>query len=168
MVGRRRLSPSSAPAEACLIGCCVATGTGSVLHTAHLAPETRVAVIGCGAVGLSVIQGARGRAKEIYAVDLDRRPRGRRRAFRCHGDRREEGLDAVFDVVGTPETFAAGIAALGSGGPYVLIGLPRPQTSAVVELSGIFDRRLSVLVSHGGDHLPREDFPRLAEMALSG
>lgn len=50
----------------------------------------------------------------------------------------------------------------------MLIGLPRPQTSAVVELSGIFDRRLSVLVSHGGDHLPREDFPRLAEMALSG
>ena len=161
--------PELAPAEACLIGCCVATGTGSVLHTAHLAPETRVAVIGCGAVGLSVVQGARlAGAKEIYAVDLDEDRAGAAGHFGATATGWEEGLDAVFDVVGTPETFAAGIAALGSGGTYVLIGLPRPQTSAVVELSGIFDRRLSVLVSHGGDHLPREDFPRLAEMALSG
>ena len=43
--------------EACLIGCAVATGVCSVLKTAEVWEGARVGVIGCGAVGLSVIQG---------------------------------------------------------------------------------------------------------------
>src|SRR5580765_6352963 len=35
------------PEQACLIGCCVATGIGSVLETARLQSGARVAVIGC-------------------------------------------------------------------------------------------------------------------------
>jgi S-(hydroxymethyl)glutathione dehydrogenase/alcohol dehydrogenase len=31
-----------------------------------------------------------------------------------------------------------------------------------------FDRRLRILVSHGGDHVPAEDFPRLAQLAAAG
>src|SRR5918994_2890755 len=46
------------PEEACLIGCAVATGVCSVLKTAEVWEGARVGVIGCGAVGLSVIQGA--------------------------------------------------------------------------------------------------------------
>src|SRR5262245_38644470 len=60
------------PEQACLIACCIATGVGSVLETARLPPGARVAVIGCGAVGLSVVQGARlAGAAEIHAIDLD-------------------------------------------------------------------------------------------------
>ena len=52
--------PRELPAEqACLIGCAVATGVMSVLETAKVWEGARVAVIGCGAVGLSAIQGAR-------------------------------------------------------------------------------------------------------------
>ncbi len=60
------------PAEqACLVGCSVATGVGSVLNTAGVWEGARVAVIGCGAVGLAVVQGARiAGASEIYALDL--------------------------------------------------------------------------------------------------
>src|SRR6266581_8117311 len=62
------------PEQACLIGCAVATGVGSVLNTAGVWDGARVAVIGCGAVGLSVIQGARiAGAAEIHALDLDQR-----------------------------------------------------------------------------------------------
>ena len=51
--------PRELPVEqACLIGCAVATGVMSVLETAKVWEGARVAVIGCGAVGLSVIQGA--------------------------------------------------------------------------------------------------------------
>jgi Zn-dependent alcohol dehydrogenase len=32
----------------------------------------------------------------------------------------------------------------------------------------VFDRRLRILVSHGGDHVPAEDFPALARLALEG
>lgn len=43
----------------CLIGCGVTTGAGAALNTARVEPGTSVAVIGCGGVGLSIIQGAR-------------------------------------------------------------------------------------------------------------
>jgi Zn-dependent alcohol dehydrogenase len=67
--------PIELPAEeACLIGCAVATGVCSVLKTAQVWEGAGVGVIGCGAVGLCVIQGARvAGAAEIHALDLDER-----------------------------------------------------------------------------------------------
>lgn len=54
-----------------LVGCAVATGVGAVLNTAAVEPGAIVAVIGCGGVGLSVVQGARlARAGRIIAIDL--------------------------------------------------------------------------------------------------
>jgi S-(hydroxymethyl)mycothiol dehydrogenase len=156
------------PSEACLIGCCAATGIGSVLETARLAPNRRVAVIGCGAVGLCAVQGARlAGSAEIYAVDIDAARADAARRFGATHTGAGEALDAVFDVVGTPATFSSGLEMLGSGGTYVLVGVPRPA-QANFELQRFFDHRLCVLVSHGGDHLPSEDFPRLASSALSG
>ena len=60
--------------QASLIGCSIATGVCSVLKTAQVWEGARVGVIGCGAVGISVIQGARiAGAGEIHAIDLDER-----------------------------------------------------------------------------------------------
>src|SRR5256885_14205207 len=47
------------PEQACLLGCAVATGVGAVLQTSPAWPGSSVAVIGCGGVGLSAVQGAR-------------------------------------------------------------------------------------------------------------
>jgi Zn-dependent alcohol dehydrogenase len=65
--------PAELPVEhACLLGCAVATGVMSVLETARVWEGARVGVIGCGAVGLSVVQGARlAGAAEIRAIDTD-------------------------------------------------------------------------------------------------
>ena len=53
-----------------LIGCGVTTGVGAALNTAAVCPGSSVAVIGCGGVGQSVIQGARiAGATRIIAVD---------------------------------------------------------------------------------------------------
>ncbi len=157
------------PEQACLIGCAIATGVGSVLETAHVWEGARVAVIGCGAVGLSAVQGARiAGAEEIYALDLDdRKVETARRFGATHGGPGER-LDFVFDVVGRPETVAQGLDMLGHAGTLVFIGLPQPGTSASVDLNALFDRRLRIVVSHGGDHWPAEDFPRLAAWALEG
>lgn len=59
------------PAEvACLLGCCVTTGVGAVVHGAGVSPMDTVAVIGCGGVGISAIQGARlAGARRIIAID---------------------------------------------------------------------------------------------------
>ena len=46
--------------------------------------------------------------------------------------------------------------------------LPQPGSEAVVPLEQLFGRRLRILVSHGGDHVPDEDFPRLIDFAADG
>ena len=162
--------PQRLPAEqACLLGCAVATGVGSVLTTAQVWRGARVGVIGCGAVGLCVVQGARlAGAEEIYAVDLvDERAETATRFGATHTGPGER-LDFVFDVVGRPETFARGLGMLGHAGTLVSIGLPRPGSEAALPLQHAFDRRLRILVSHGGDHLPAEDFPLYVRLALEG
>src|SRR4051812_10080214 len=58
--------------RACLIGCGVMTGVGAALNVAEIAYGDAVMVIGCGAVGLAAVQGARlAGAGKILAVDLD-------------------------------------------------------------------------------------------------
>ena len=115
--------PDALPAEqACLIGCCIATGIGSVLETARLAPGARVAVIGCGAVGLSVVQGARlAEAGRIIAVDVLEHKLEWAREFGAtdlvHAGEQDPvaavreltdrvGADYVYDVVGHGETLS--------------------------------------------------------------
>jgi Zn-dependent alcohol dehydrogenase len=161
--------PAELPVEqACLIGCAVATGVMSVLETAKVWPGARVAVIGCGAVGLSAIQGARiAGASEIRALDLDERKLEQARRFGA--THVEPGpVDFVFDVVGRRSTFEQALGMIASGGTVVLIGLSPAGERAEVDLPALFGRRGRILVSHGGDHLPEEDFPRLARWALDG
>jgi S-(hydroxymethyl)mycothiol dehydrogenase len=157
------------PEQACLIGCAIATGVCSVLKTAKVWQGARVGVIGCGAVGLSVVQGARiAGAAEIHALDLDERKLELAWRFGATHTGEGERLDFVFDVVGRPETIALGLRMLGHAGTLVQIGLPQPGAEAPISLERLFDRRLRILASHGGDHVPADDFPLLTELALSG
>src|SRR5919201_280874 len=140
----------------------------SVLETARVWEGARVAVIGCGAVGLSVVQGARiAGAAEIRAIDIDERKA--QQALRFGATRTEEGpVDFAFDVVGRRSTFERALSLLAGGGTVVLIGLSPSGERAEIDLAGFFAKRTTVLTSHGGDHLPQEDFPRLAPEALDG
>jgi Zn-dependent alcohol dehydrogenase len=161
--------PQELPVEqACLIGCAVATGVMSVLETAKVWEGARVAVIGCGAVGLSVVQGARiAGASEIRALDLDRRKA--EQALRFGATHTEPGpVDFVFDVVGLGATIDQALGLLRGGGTVVLVGIPNAGEHVDVDLKRLFDRRARILVSHGGDHVAQLDFPRLAQWALDG
>lgn len=160
--------PRELPVEqACLLGCAVATGVMSVLETARVWPGARVAVIGCGAVGLSVVQGARiAGASEIRALDLDQGKR--EQALRFGATDIEPGpADFVFDVVGRPDTFEQALGLVATGGTIVLIGLSQAGETVQLDLHRLFGRRGRILVSHGGDHVPG-DFPQLAAWALDG
>ena len=160
--------PRELPVEqACLIGCAVATGVMSVLETAKVWEGARVAVIGCGAVGLSVVQGARlAGASEIRAIDIDERKQ--EQALRFGATHTGEGpVDFAFDVVGRRSTFELALRLLAGGGTAVLIGLSPGGETAEIDLPRFFAKRTVVRSSHGGDHLP-DDFPRLAEWALDG
>src|SRR5882724_6294734 len=56
--------------RAALVGCGVVTGVGAVFNAAKVEPGTTVAVIGCGGVGLSSVNGAAlAGAERIIAID---------------------------------------------------------------------------------------------------
>jgi S-(hydroxymethyl)mycothiol dehydrogenase len=155
--------------EASLISCSVATGVCSVLKTAQVFEGARVGVIGCGAVGIAVIQGARvAGAGEIYAIDLDERKLETAKRFGATHTGEGVKLDFVFDVVGAPATVEQGLEMLGHAGTLVYVGLPRPGAKAPIPLERLFDRRTRILVSHGGDHVPAEDFPKRGRLAVEG
>jgi S-(hydroxymethyl)mycothiol dehydrogenase len=163
-----RIPPGLPLEQACLIGCAVATGVMSVLETAKVWEGARVAVIGCGAVGISAIQGARiAGASEIRAIDLDERKLDQ--ATRFGATHTGAGpVDFAFDVVGRASTFELALSLLVAGGTAVLIGLSPAGEKAELELPALFAKRTRILVSHGGDHLPQVDFPRLAQWAIDG
>ena len=59
---------------ASIVGCAVTTGIGAVWNTGNVRPGDRVAVLGCGGVGLSAVMGARAAGAEcVIAVDLSER-----------------------------------------------------------------------------------------------
>ena len=123
---------------AALLGCGVTTGLGAALHTAKVTAGSTVAVIGCGGVGLSVIQGARiSGALQIVAVD---RVASRLEFARTvgatdvvdasAGDPVEQvreltrgGADFSFEVVGRPETTAQALGMVKPGGTATLVGV---------------------------------------------
>jgi len=114
------------------------------------------------------VQGARiAGASVIRALDLDADKAEQALSFGAT-DTDPGPADYVFDVVGRRATFEQGLSLLASGGTYVLIGLSPGGEHGEVDLPRLFGKRARILVSHGGDHLPEEDFPRLAAWALDG
>ena len=116
------------------------TGVGAALNTADIREGDTVAVIGCGGVGLNVIQGAKiAGAGEIIAVDMVdsklemaeqfgatdhgqrrlRRP-GRRGPALANG----RGADVAFEVIGLGATIEQAINMTRPGGEVVLVGVP--------------------------------------------
>jgi S-(hydroxymethyl)mycothiol dehydrogenase len=172
--------------KACLIACGVVTGVGATLNTAPVWAGARVAVIGCGGVGLSVIQGARlAHASQIIGVDTNPVKLEWARKFGADvvvnardGDPvaqvRElaagEGVDFAFEAVGIPQTIDQAIRMLAYAGTAVHIGLPDSKASVTLDLgdmdTGVYWNKATLKVCHCGDALPSNDFPLLAQLYL--
>ena len=168
--GGCRPVPQELPVEeACLLGCAIATGVGSVLKTAQVWEGARVGVIGCGAVGLSVVQGARiAGAAEIHAVDLD--PRKLEAAELFGATHTGPGREARLRLRRRRAARDGGTGARHARARrHARLHRPAPAGSAAeLPLQRVFDRRMRILVSHGGDHVPSDDFPMLPARAGRG
>jgi S-(hydroxymethyl)mycothiol dehydrogenase len=172
------------PEQACLIGCGVMTGVGAALYTARVRPGSTVAVFGSGAVGTSVIQGARlARAGRIIAVDLLPRKLEWAKTFGAtdtvnagQGDPVQQikeltgglGVDYAFEAVGRPDTMLQVLACRDLAGVATLIGVPSADAVMQLPLQNFFGMGGSMRVSWYGDCLPTRDFPLLAHWYLQG
>ncbi len=184
--------PAAMPLDkACLIACGVVTGVGAALNTSPVFPGARVAVIGCGGVGLSVIQGARlQHARQIIAVDVnpaklqwakdmgathvvnprDGDPVAQVRALTEDGW--DGGVEFAFEATGIPACTEQAVKMLSYGGTATTIGFPAADDSVNLNLgdmaTGVYWNKAALRVCHCGDALPSYDFPLLAQLYLDG
>jgi S-(hydroxymethyl)mycothiol dehydrogenase len=171
-----------APEATCLIGCSVATGAGSALYAAGVTAGSRVAVFGCGAVGINVILGARlANASRIVAVDIVPRKLEWARQFGATdivdaraGDPVKQiktllgGVDYAFEAIGLPETLGQAISSCDLGGMCVMIGLPAPKSTLTLPLAKFFYGRGNLRATFYGDCLPSRDFPLFEDLYRRG
>ena len=166
-----------------LVGCAVATGVGAVTNTARVEPGSTVAVIGCGGVGLSVIQGARlAGASRIIAIDI--RPEKTALAMKLgatdeiDGSRVNsvealmqlipDGVDYAFDAIGNTKTTEQAIQMLGLGGAAVIVGLPPSGAKASFEPLVLAEADQRILGSNYGSVRPSIDIPALVDRYMDG
>jgi Zn-dependent alcohol dehydrogenase len=126
-------------AQAALVGCGVLTGVGAARNTAEIGSDDVVAVIGCGGVGLNVVQGARlAGAGEIIALDvvpakLELATRLGATATvdasaldpvaRVHELTDGRGADVTFEVTGRPDSVRQAVDMTRPGGQTVFVGI---------------------------------------------
>ena len=169
--------------RACLIGCGVMTGVGAATRIAKVDHGSSALVIGCGAVGLSAVQGARlAGAERVLAVDLDRRKLDLARVLgatdaidAAAGDAlpaiRElthgRGADYVFEAAGNERAFRLSAEAVRAGGQVVWLGKINVNQNVAFRWGSLMSEKRIVRSSYGGAR-PQRDFPLLARAYLDG
>jgi len=146
-------------AFAATLACSGVTAYSASAKLPTLAPSDRVAVIGCGGVGMAGIAVLRAKGvKNIVACDIDdaklegARKLGAKLAVNTRAAdaaQQLQGIAGAIDFVGNPATAALGIAALRKGGRYVLVGLHGGEL--VHPLPPIAQRAIGIVGSYVGN-----------------
>jgi S-(hydroxymethyl)glutathione dehydrogenase/alcohol dehydrogenase len=166
-----------------LIGCGVTTGLGAVFNRARLRAGETAAVIGCGGIGLAVVQGCRiagaGRiiavdtvvwklelASRLGATDVVHAADGNpvARVVELTGG----GVDHAFEAIGTPATVRQAVRMTRRGGMIVMIGVVPAGTSVELPGADIVLREKTILGCMMGSNRFRTDMPRYVELYRSG
>lgn len=169
--------------RASLIGCGVTTGLGAALNTVHIPAGASVVVIGCGGVGLSVLQGARiTGAGQIIAVDAQpwkfdlAKDLG---ATDCVNAKENDpvaavqaltggGADFVFECIGLVPTVQQAVAMTGRGGTTVLVGVVPVTQTVAISAADITLQEKKITGSYMGSNRFRFDMPKYVDFYLDG
>jgi S-(hydroxymethyl)glutathione dehydrogenase/alcohol dehydrogenase len=168
--------------RAALIGCGVTTGVGAVFNTAKVPPGATVAVIGCGGVGLSAVQGAAiAGAARIIAVDmldskleLARKMGATDTVNAKKGDPVQQvkeltggGVDFSFEAIGLKVAAEQAFGMLKNGGTATVIGMiPLGQKIELPGVDFLFEKKIQG--SSMGSNRFRTDMPKYVDMYLNG
>lgn len=168
--------------RAALLGCAVTTGTGAVFNTNRVRPGETVAVIGCGGIGLSAINGAAiAGAGRIIAVDriagkldLARQFGATDTVLATDGDPVAQviemtsgGVDHAFECIGLKQTAEQAFGMVRRGGTATVIGMIKPGTKLEIDpYALLYERRLQGSFM-GSNRFP-VDLPNLVNFYLDG
>lgn len=168
--------------RAALIGCGVTTGVGSVIHTAAVEPGSTVAVIGCGGIGLSCINGAAiAGAARIIAVDMVDSKLELARKFGAtdvvnagDGDAVAKviemtggGVHYSFEAIGLKVTAEQAFQMLRNGGTATVIGMIPPGDMVAIHGPELLMEK-KIQGSMMGSNRFRVDMPRFVDFYLQG
>lgn len=175
--------PADMPFDlAAILGCAVVTGLGAVFNIANVQPGASVVVIGCGGVGLNVIQGARiAGASRIVAVDVSDDKLATASSLGAtdtvnalDGNAVDAvlsltagGVDHAFEVIGRPSTISQAMLMTAPGRHTYVLGVMADD--ATFPTTSEFTKRGRTL--HGvfmGSTRPRVDIPRYVDMWRRG
>ena len=176
--------PHDVPFEvAALVGCAVTTGFGAVVNTAGVRPGDSVVVIGCGGVGLSIVQGARyAGAATIVAVDLNEEKRALAKDLGAtdtvdgaddveqavRGLTRGRGADHAFEAIGRSHTIKTAYRLTRRGGNTVVVGAGRHDDKVEFSALELFFQARSIVGCVYGSADVARDFPRILGLYSAG
>jgi S-(hydroxymethyl)glutathione dehydrogenase/alcohol dehydrogenase len=181
--------------SACLVGCGVVTGAGSVLFRSNVQIGDTAVVYGCGGVGLNAIQALRvKRAERIIAIDVEPAKEALARQFgatdfidgrspdvveqvrrivpysdtELSGPFNAGGVDWVYDVVARPEVTANALEMLDWGGTVVIIGTPGGDARFDLPYQRFTQNERGVIGSRAGSYSPHSDIPQIIDLYRRG
>jgi S-(hydroxymethyl)glutathione dehydrogenase/alcohol dehydrogenase len=179
-----RLPDWLAPDRACVLGCGVMTGVGSVLNIAGVRAGETVGVMGCGGVGLNAIQGARiAGASRIVAIDRVAErlelatALGATDTILVSGDEPDRlieevrdrtarhGLDYMFEATGQADLAFLPLRLVRNGGTVLQLSGSHGVVGAT--MTDFFWNKRYLTPLYGGC-VPERDFPRLFDWVRSG
>lgn len=185
-IGAVKIDPAIPLTAGALIGCGVLTGFGAAVNTASIRKGDTVVVIGCGGVGLNVIQGAKhAGAERVIAVDMVDGKLQTAKKFGAtdivnpstDGDAlakvmeltNNRGADVAFEVIGLGATIEQALQMTRRGGQAVIVGVPSFDTMLTINPA------MDLLVNekqirgcwYGSSNVHR-DVPKLAGLYQAG
>ncbi len=164
-------------AKVCLIGCGVTTGMGAALNTAQVKPGSSVAIIGCGGVGLSILQGARiAGAETIIAIDPQAEKRdlamslgathtidpSSENPVRAVRSLTKGGVHYGFEALGLRETMEQAYGMVRPSGLAVVVGVAKFGEEVSLK-AGTFLAEKKITGSAYGSAVPKRDVPRFLD-----
>lgn len=168
--------------HAAIIGCSVATGVGAVIRHAQVEAGSSVLVVGCGGVGLNVVQGAKlAGARTIIACDLLDNKLAYAKAFGATHTINSKtddvvkrvreltgglGVEYAFDAIGTEATTLQIVDAIAPGGHAVIVGIPAASARAPVSPLQIVYGEKKITGTYYGSIRPTVDFGMLADLDM--
>jgi S-(hydroxymethyl)glutathione dehydrogenase/alcohol dehydrogenase len=168
---------------AALIGCSVTTGIGAVLNTAKVPAGSTVVVIGCGGVGLNIIQGARlVSSRRIIAVDVssDKLELAQRCGATDLVDARDvdvakhireltdDGVDFAFEALGSSPTIQVAYDVIRPGGTAVVAGMAPHGEMVPINAFMLAYQEKTLKGSFYGSARTGVDMPLLVHLAQTG
>jgi S-(hydroxymethyl)glutathione dehydrogenase / alcohol dehydrogenase len=168
--------------RACLIGCGIMTGFGGATEMADITVGATVAVLGCGAVGLGAVQGARlAGAETVVAVDLapEKLALARQLGATHTVDARtpdalaqvravaRRGMDVVLEAAGNARAFRDSAEMVRPGGRVVWLGKVGVNEEVTFRWGALMQEKRFIRSSYGGAR-PEVHFPYLARAYLAG